>query len=553
MDKQYRSILFVISVVFFLLIPNSAFTKSATFQREYTYQASEADSKLSCRAIALEQVKRLLLEELGTYLEVETEVRDFQLTKDKITTLTAGIVQTRIVAERWDGKEYWLKASIIADPDKVLKSIEALRRERNQVKDLEEARKRAQHALSKVQRLRKELAFLKGMVGERRQRQYNEAVKELKATDWFERGIAFYTSENYKDAIKAFTMVINLRPKEKIAYNNRGNAYDEKGQHDKAIADFTKALELDPGYSDAYYNRGLSYYDKGLYDRALEDFTKTLELDPISADAYYHRGLTYYAKGLYDRALEDFTKTLELEPISEVYKIRGDVYEKKGQYDKAITDYNKALELDPILAVAYNNRGNVYWSKGQYDKAIEDYNKALELDPILAVAYFNRANVYANKGQYDKAIADYTKALELRPGYVDDYFKRGNAYYNKGQHDKAIADFTKALELRPSSVGAHNSLSWLLATCPNAELRDGNRAVKLARKVLELTQGREGYLYLDTLAAALAESGEFENAVKVQQQAISLLKEKGGSYLEHYLEDYLKRLKSYKAGKPWRE
>lgn len=77
-----------------------------TFIKEYTYQASELDSKISCRTIALEQVKRLLLEEMGTYLESFTEVKNYHLSKDQIIIYTAGVVQLNIIEEKWDGKGY---------------------------------------------------------------------------------------------------------------------------------------------------------------------------------------------------------------------------------------------------------------------------------------------------------------------------------------------------------------------------------------------------------------------------------------------------------------
>jgi hypothetical protein len=101
-----------IAFVFLFSIANLAFAETKVFVEEYTYQASEYDSKVSCRALALEQVKRLLLEKLGTYLESETEVKNFQLTKDQIVILTAGIVTAEIVDEKWDGKAYYLKAKI---------------------------------------------------------------------------------------------------------------------------------------------------------------------------------------------------------------------------------------------------------------------------------------------------------------------------------------------------------------------------------------------------------------------------------------------------------
>ena len=102
--------------------------------KEYTYHAGYEDSRNSSRTIALREVKRLLLEELGTYLESQTEVKNFQMTKDQITTLTAGIVSTEIIEDTWDGKVYWLKAKITANPQDVIKSIDSLRKDRAKVK-----------------------------------------------------------------------------------------------------------------------------------------------------------------------------------------------------------------------------------------------------------------------------------------------------------------------------------------------------------------------------------------------------------------------------------
>ena len=152
----------LIALVFFFIMANVAFAETKVFIEEYTYQASEYDSKVSCRALALEQVKRLLLEKLGTYLESETEVKNFQLTKDQIVILTAGIVQAEIIDEKWDGKTYYLKAKIAADPKDVVNSIDKLRQDRQKTKELEETRKKADEALREVERLKKELETAKG-------------------------------------------------------------------------------------------------------------------------------------------------------------------------------------------------------------------------------------------------------------------------------------------------------------------------------------------------------------------------------------------------------
>ena len=128
--KSTRMWITLISIPLILFISSITSAETKTFIKEYTYQASEFDSKASSRTIALEQVKRLLLEELGTYIESVTEVQKFQLTKDQIVTLTAGIVQTEIIDEKWDGRTYWMRARIAADSTSVIKNIDALRSDR---------------------------------------------------------------------------------------------------------------------------------------------------------------------------------------------------------------------------------------------------------------------------------------------------------------------------------------------------------------------------------------------------------------------------------------
>lgn len=122
-------------LIVLLVIPFISNAEMKSFVKEYTYQASEIDSKRSSREQALVQVKRLLLEEIGTYLESHTVVKNYQLTKDQITTFTAGVVKAKIIEEKWDGITYYLKAEIMADPDSIAKSIDNLRTDYQKYKD----------------------------------------------------------------------------------------------------------------------------------------------------------------------------------------------------------------------------------------------------------------------------------------------------------------------------------------------------------------------------------------------------------------------------------
>ena len=117
-----RKITIVVSLLLLFVLQSHSFAEVTTYIKEYTYNASEVDNKVSSRVIAMREVKRLLLEELGTCLESIIEAKNFELTKDQITSLTAGIVKTEIVDEKWDGHIYWIKTKIVADTDNIIKS-----------------------------------------------------------------------------------------------------------------------------------------------------------------------------------------------------------------------------------------------------------------------------------------------------------------------------------------------------------------------------------------------------------------------------------------------
>jgi len=255
-----------------------------TFQREYNYQASEIDSKVSSRTIAIEQVKRLLLEELGTYLESKTEVINFQLTKDQITSLTAGIVKTEITAEEWDGKTYHLIAKIAADPDEVIKSVDILRKDQEKIKELEDVNKKADNALKEVARLKKELEISKK--DKVKIDQYNEAVQELTAAELVEKGVTLSKKGHYSAAIETFTEAIKNNARYLWAYYHRGIVHKKMGNYKQSINDFNQSIKIDPTFSWAYYNRGLAYSKIGDKKQSLNDFKRAAQLGDRFAQDY---------------------------------------------------------------------------------------------------------------------------------------------------------------------------------------------------------------------------------------------------------------------------
>jgi tetratricopeptide (TPR) repeat protein len=159
--------------------------------------------------------------------------------------------------------------------------------------------------------------------------------------------------------------------------------------------------------------------------------------------------------------------------------------------------------------------------------------------------YNNRGVAYGEKGQYDRAISDFNRAVEINPMYQKAYNNRGTTYRLIGQYDRAVSDFNKAVEINPIGAEAYNNLAWLFATAKAPGFLNGKKAVELARKACELTEWKDPN-YLDTLAAAYARVGDFENAVKWQERALESSKSARKSELQQ-------RLNFYRERKPWPE
>ena len=224
---------------------------------------------------------------------------------------------------------------------------------------------------------------------------------------------------------------------------------------------------------------------------------------------------------------------------------RGKVWDEAGEHQKAVADYSETVRINPNFPFGYSGRGLAWHKQGEHDKAIADFTEALRIDPKLAVAYVSRGIAWHSKGEQDRALADYDEAIRLDPASAAFAFgNRGRILSHRGRHERAIADLKAALALNLEDPQIYNSLAWLLATCPDARLRDGKGAVEYATKACELDQWNDAG-DLDTLASAYAESGDFDAAFKWQQKAVAM---SSGTQLT----DRQSRLDLYVARKAYR-
>jgi tetratricopeptide (TPR) repeat protein len=213
----------------------------------------------------------------------------------------------------------------------------------------------------------------------------------------------------------------------------------------------------------------------------------------------------------------------------------------------AIAFFTARIRLDPKDDTAYAYRATAWMEKGEHDKAIKDLDEAIRLSPESSASYNNRGNAWRDKKEHDKAIADYGVAIRLDPKLALAYIGRGNAWQDKQEHDKAIADYGVAIRLDPKHALAYGYRAWLWATCPDPKFRDGKKAVESARKGCELTDWKNAN-HLAALAAAYAEAGQFDDAIRWQMKAL-----KDPAYQKEAGETAWQRLKLYLARKPYHE
>jgi tetratricopeptide (TPR) repeat protein len=216
----------------------------------------------------------------------------------------------------------------------------------------------------------------------------------------------------------------------------------------------------------------------------------------------------------------------------------------RGELDEAMSHFEAASKIrsgksDPHynLGTAFveMNLGDALARKGQPDEAMAHFEQAIRLQPDYAEAYYNRGNVLYAKGRIDEAITDFEKTLQIQPNDADAHTGLGNALLRKGALKEAIVHYGEAMALAPQDPHCRSNLAWVLATSSDASVRDGAKAVELARQAVSLSGGKEP-LFFRTLAAAYAETGRFSDAIAVVQQVVAIARMQGQTGLANLLE-----------------
>jgi tetratricopeptide (TPR) repeat protein len=410
-------------------------------------------------------------------------------------------------------------------------------------------------------------------------------------------GMLMRQKGDFEAAAGLFEQILEGHSDDVLARLRLAEALLELEQAEAAKQHLESVLNADTGIAYAYFLLGQIAYDSGDYETAVEHFETVLGLQPLASQvhasaAMAHRNLRNVEKTTYHLERRGQTpvqlrdpRVIELEAFKNQSGAnaltRGQKLIDQGRYDEAIEVLGQAVETDSTNASTFLSRGVARYFAGDEAGAIEDFRHTLLIDPTKSKAHYNLGAIFGAAGKNGLAERHYRSAIEHNPRHGNAHLELADLLRRAGDCPQAVPLYDQALELMPGSnatrqhlaichavlgeyraaltvledglaaspddIGFLDGIARLLSASPDAEARDGDRALGLAEKAVLQYQRLET---LETTAMALAEVGRYEDAVKVQSAAI-LRGEQVGH--QGYLAHMRRHLERYRQGLPCRE
>jgi len=322
-------------------------------------------------------------------------------------------------------------------------------------------------------------------------------------------GAAWRQTDYWRDGETLWRRALSCTERNAVAHNNLATLLMDRNKPSDAADHYRKAVEILPAFSVLRDNLGNALEAEGKSEEAAAEYRRAQEGPILDAVEHYR-----------------LAQTLASTPAAKatVYNNLGNALAALGREEEAAAEFRRALECKPEYAEARNNLANVLAARGRLDEAIAEYRRALADNPDYVEAQGNLGAALARLGRLDEAVARFRKVLELSPDNAAAYNNLGMVFERQGNLADAIRQWREAVRLAPSNVHYVNRLARALATAPDAALRDGAAAVELAQWAVQRTKGREAVPF-DTLAAALAEAGQFPAAIDAARGALRLAEE----------------------------
>ncbi|MCG3178734.1 MAG: Photosystem I assembly protein Ycf3 [Phycisphaerae bacterium] len=408
---------------------------------------------------------------------------------------------------------------------------------------------------------------------------------------------AFLALGRREEARRHIEAVLAIDPSDRTMVANLGSLALDEGKYAEAVRVFRRGLQMTPNPAEAldargvskitlklHTNLGLAYSGLGEADKAIEQYQQVLADAPDHLEALNNLANIYNQRGELVKAIDLYRSALAVHRGGSAVLLAnfGVALARQGRMVDAVTQYRRAIEMNPSDPAIRINLGDALMTLGKTDEALDAYRQAVRVAPPqaprpplvlgMALARLGRNDealvelrrslaiqetpgtrnnigmLLTQLGRPDEAIAEYRKALALEPAFVAAWNNLGLTLSRKKEYAQAIAAWRDGLAKAPDDPMLLYNLAWWLATCPDASIRDGGAALKLARQLNEKTGGNN-FQVLDALAAAWAETGQFEQAAEQAEAAVRLARAAGGDRAA----PIELRLAGYKTGRPFHQ
>jgi tetratricopeptide (TPR) repeat protein len=328
--------------------------------------------------------------------------------------------------------------------------------------------------------------------------------------------VAWMQTGYWSSSVPLWTHALEVTTNNNIAERGLGTALLKLGQVEQAIAHQREALRIRPGDPNALTNLANALSQNKEWPEAIERYREVVRLRPNDNEMHRNLGKALFQSGAIDESMGEFREAL---------RIRSD-------------DSDASYSL-----------GNALLQKGEIPGAISYFRRAISSDHSNLGAPYNLAIALQRNGQLDEAIAEFRQTIRLRPQYADAHNNLAIALLKKGQTQEAIAEWRETLRLQPDKIGTQISLAWILATSPEAAIRDGTKALDFVQRA-DQTSGGRNLMTFRVLAAAYAEAGRFPEAINAAQEGEQRAAAQGQTSVARLLEG---DLALYKQGVALRE
>ena len=357
--------------------------------------------------------------------------------------------------------------------------------------------------------------------------------------------LALMQQGDVNGAVTELRAAAETSPKDVWVFFDLGNAYQSKQLSDQAIAAFQKALEIDPTLVSAHFNLANVLISHERWGEAKPHLEAVLRLDPEDDRASYLQAMTSHHTGDSQTAIAGLRKLLRDSPTHTVARQGlATILLAGNQRQEAFEIYREALDLDIPASekiALIDPLAKLAWQLGHRELAVTYWQRATELDPESSLSFMNLANALQLSGRREDARDLFARAVELDPSNATAWLSEASLWILDKNFATARERLESALRQSPEHPGINHTLARLLATCPLSAVRDGRRSLALARKALGLENKLE---HAETIGMALAELGQFEEAIRWQR---GLLNQAAMSGERKSLDQLMSHLRVYES------